>query len=374
MAFSLTRPTRLATAALLALGLAACGSDSNGPSRPAPFDAAGTSADIQAMAGSFDSDVLNSFIGVGAGIDSVASGAASFAVAAVKAGPEAARTGSLSNASAYAHAVAKLLPRTAAPGLSLSGGAIPDSAVGKTYVYDSDVQHYVASDRAGAPANGVRFILYAVGLDGQPALPLNEIGYADLTDESTATSRAGHLVVVSGATTYLDYKVTGTGSATGGSVNIEGFVSNGTVRADFNLANAIKLTETSLDITVDYSVSLPDRDASLTFTEVISENDSGSQVTLNLTMKGPHGEVSIKGDITSTGETISGNFTVRVNGEVYATITPGSDGTTLDGSGRTLTDDEQTALANVFNSVSGVLGVFAALLSPVGNWIGADSA
>ncbi|MBI3082064.1 MAG: hypothetical protein HYY94_03975, partial [Gemmatimonadetes bacterium] len=58
----------------------------------------------------------------------------------------------------------------------------PGIPLGATFVYDPAQQKYVASDRTGAPSNGVRFILYAVPLAAQPS----EIGHVDLLDQSTA--------------------------------------------------------------------------------------------------------------------------------------------------------------------------------------------
>lgn len=60
------------------------------------------------------------------------------------------------------------------------------AAPGTTYEFDTDQYVYVASARTGAPAEGVRFILYELDATSQPAIPLVEIGYADFV--CTATS------------------------------------------------------------------------------------------------------------------------------------------------------------------------------------------
>src|SRR5437868_4333194 len=41
-------------------------------------------------------------------------------------------------------------------------GLFPAAALGKTFVYNSQTGKYQASDLSGAPANGVRYLLYAV--------------------------------------------------------------------------------------------------------------------------------------------------------------------------------------------------------------------
>src|SRR2546426_7050878 len=46
----------------------------------------------------------------------------------------------------------------------------------------------------GAPSNGVRFILYALDLAGQP-IATQPIGYADLMDESSGNTQTLHVLV-----------------------------------------------------------------------------------------------------------------------------------------------------------------------------------
>src|SRR5437867_1883769 len=54
----------------------------------------------------------------------------------------------------------------------------PPGTLGKTFVWDTTANGYVASSDPGAPANGVRFVIYAVGgpLLVQPSLPLTPLG------------------------------------------------------------------------------------------------------------------------------------------------------------------------------------------------------
>ncbi len=62
------------------------------------------------------------------------------------------------------------------------------------------------TDRTGAPANGVRFLIYAVNpITFVPVEPLQEVGYVQLTDLSGSSTQAARVIVVSGETTYLDY-------------------------------------------------------------------------------------------------------------------------------------------------------------------------
>lgn len=92
-------------------------------------------------------------------------------------------TPSLALGSAGAPATLKLsLSRTLAPVAEIRANAIPDGDKGKTFVYDVGTNTYVPDpDATGAPASGVRFVLYA-WVEGEvlPPLPLTRVGYVDI--------------------------------------------------------------------------------------------------------------------------------------------------------------------------------------------------
>src|SRR5437016_10219653 len=80
-------------------------------------------------------------------------------------------------------------------------------------VWNATTFQYEANDPAvvpGAPSNGVRFILYALDLAGQP-IATQPIGRADFMDESSGNTQTLHVLVVGTTTdppvTYLDYAV-----------------------------------------------------------------------------------------------------------------------------------------------------------------------
>ena len=57
----------------------------------------------------------------------------------------------------------------------------------------------MASGLTGAPANGVRFVLYAVDpVMLRPVEPVVEVGYADIIDQSTASTTDIRVKVVAG--------------------------------------------------------------------------------------------------------------------------------------------------------------------------------
>ena len=71
-----------------------------------------------------------------------------------------------------------------------SGGSIPDSVGGKTFIYDVTSQSYVIDPTAsGVAAGNVRFVLYAWdGGSGHPATPLTRTGHVDLAEVSTGAT------------------------------------------------------------------------------------------------------------------------------------------------------------------------------------------
>ena len=367
MAILPTRARRLAMAAALAVVAGACSSD---PSGPTTFSASGTSSDVAAMQAAMNSSVMSSFGVAIAGLDSVSGPGFTAPLAALAVGTN---SGAFPGAAAYTRKLMTLVPGSTPAGLTRAGG-IPDSLKGTTWVYDSATAGYVVSDQSGAPSTGVRFILYAVDpVSHGPAFPLNAIGYADLTDESSGSTQSARLVVVSGSTPYLDYRVSGTALSNGGTVVVAGFITDGTTRLDFNLTNHLTYSSNSVGLTMVYQATVPSRGVSLGFTFTFSIGSNSVAATVNLNLTGPNGNVTLEGADNGDGTGSTGQYTVRVNGNVFATINTTADqngsSTTITGqSGGALTTDEQQALTAVFDMVTSATDVFTQLLDPVSAW------
>lgn len=367
MAFCTDRIRRGSAAALVALALAAC--DSN---MPETFNAEATSGDVNAMTSVFAAPVFQSFAAASADVDEVTGAGASASVAQLRSGAQGRRV----DAARYAGRLRAVLPSDApaANGLSVSRADIPPEALGKTYVYDTGTDTYVASDIPGAPANGVRFLLYAVDpVTHAIAEPLNQLGYVDVIDQSGSDNRAARIVVVSGSTTYLDYGVEASGTATGGRVLVDGFVTDGTTRADFRLDNRIEMTGLSSgEATLDYAIEVPTRDLEFGFdmTLALDAEEQSAAITLGLELSGPNGHVNLAGDYTTLGG--SGSLDVDVNGDDFATISVTTTPTTttievVGARGNALTDAEREALERIFEAFEGAFEVVDDLLRPVDN-------
>ena len=344
---------RSLAAAGLALALAGCSSDGSAPSA---FNPQGTAADMAAAQDAFASDPTASFAAVGGDISVVLNGSPLVASSAALALSRPSKA-----SERYARQIAALVP-AGGSGIQASVVAIPSAVAGKTFVWDESTDTYVASDLSGAPSNGVRFLLYAVDpVTLRPVEPVVEIGYVDVIDQSTSSLANVRIKVVEGDVTYLDYQVVVSGTTSSGLITISGFAFNGTTRANFTLKNTVSENNGGIVIVLDYSLDIPSRGLSVDWTATFGAV-SGS-LTLDLTVSGPNGDVRLVGTKGADG---GGTFTVKVNGDTFATITVTAGTLVVTGAtGDPLTPDEEQALEAVFDSFEGSLYAFSALLMPV---------
>ena len=349
---------RSLAAAGLALALAGCKNDGASPSA---FDPQGTAADMAAAQDAFASGPTANFAAVGPDISLALSGSPLVASSAALA---------LSNPSKvsqqYARKIASLVP-AGASGIQASVVAIPTEVAGKTFVWDESTDTYVASDVSGAPSNGVRFLLYAVDpVTFGPVEPVVETGYVDVIDQSTSAVANVRIKVVEASVTYLDYQVVASATSSSGLVTISGFAFNGTTRANFTLRNTVSVnqSDSTLVLSLDYALDVPSRDLSIDWTATFANiSATDVAVTLDLTVNGRNGNVRLVGTSGVNG----GTFTVKVNGDTFATITVTASTLVVTGAtGDPLTSDEEQALEAVFDSYEGSLIAFADLLMPVG--------
>jgi hypothetical protein len=243
---------------------------------------------------------------------------------------------------------------------SASSAAIPPEFAGKTFEYSSG--SYVAGTLTGAPANGVRFLLYALNpVTFLPVEPLVEVGYVELTDLSEGASQAARVQVVSGDIVYLNYTVTATSTASGGQVTVNGFVTDGTTQADLNLRS----TFTQAGLTLLYTLAVPVRGVSINITLTAAGFDpETSTINIALGMSGPNGSISMSGQFTATG----GTLVVNVNGTRFATISfSGAAEPVITGpQGEPLAAEEVEALRGIFEMTGEAFTSFDAMVVPVG--------
>jgi hypothetical protein len=341
--------------ATVCVALSGCGD--SGPD--VPFNPAGTSADIEAVNAVFGSSTFASFSSLSVLFDAAYTGSPLVSASAVAMDLRASGTaGMRAAAMRSAQRLAALLPAAPHKSFSASSAVISAEVAGKTYEYSGG--SYVPTDRTGAPANGVRFLLYAVDpVTFMPVEPLVETGYVDITDLSGSTTRSARVQVVSGSTTYLDYTVTA--NSVTGMISVTGFVSDGTNQANLNLRSTLT---TSGTLTLVYSLDVPQRDVSidLTLSATGLVTEAGT-ITLNLSMSGPNGTVSMSGQFTSTG----GTLTVRTGGREFATITVTGQGAPVitGADGLPITEEDTAALQSIFGLTAEAFVSFDGMLAPV---------
>jgi hypothetical protein len=367
----------------LAIAFATACSESAGPAKL--VDPAATAAKVNAVDSVFSVPTIDAFTSIGDLIDP-AGGLAGAAAMVRATQPEAPRP----YASGYAGAAQRYREFA---GLNLSPnntlGLIPDELKGKTFEWDVATHHYVVTDRPGAPADGVRFILYAINpITRRPAEPLVEVGYVDLHDLSVDTTRSLRIVVagVDGTPVYVDYTVAGTVTPGQFTASANGFISNGESGDASKLLTfdlAATLTETSF--TFNASLSLDRPTVTITETTTATKSATGVVLTIDFTLVDPDQKVRLVGSVTVTNDDrqadghrdggpgrhdddgiVTADLQVLVNDQLFATIKGTSpDIQILGADGQPLSEDERHALRELFRLPARVFSFFQDLLHPV---------
>ena len=352
-----TRMIRLCTLAALTSFAAACESTTT-PDFGLDFEAA--AADYEVVDTLFASAGWAGFEALGARTPFGASPAGIEAVASLGLSADA-RSGR-GFAMALAHRMREAVASGGRPALA---PIISGTHRGKTFVYDPALDEYVVDAlRTGAPATGVRFVLYEVDLTGTPILA-EEVGYADLIDEGDASAEdvALRLVVVAENVTVLDYATTLDETLTQGTLTVMGFLrgENG-VRLDFDIeaVGTHFLNQSTLDVTFDLSVDA--RNFSITGTVSGIEEGVEGEGDVDLTVQ--HGSHSVRLDLSGAAGQIQGS--VFVNNNLFATISGNaSNPTILSATGEPLTTRQTLVLLHIVDVVEDVFDFLEDLVDPV---------
>jgi len=332
---------RVTSLVLLAGSLAAVAcSDSNEPEEVNPT---AVSTGMASLTGSFSSNVaFQSLRHLSAYFSFTAATRAAAALEAVLPSP----------ASSPQRALASLALRGPAETQAL----FPVDVLGKTFAWDAAQGKYVVDLLAtGAPADGVRFRLYILNQSTHlPQVPLQVVGYVDLTDRSTVQSEKLGVLVKYGTMTIADYVITGTEATTSHTLEAQGYITDGTSRLDFDLA----ITESQTQVLVDYTVS----------------SSNGYTATLRTTETLATGAMSIYWLVEKSGNSleVSGNSTtsaincqLKFNGVTVATLTGSPSSPTVTGAGgRTFTTQDLAALQAIFESFNDLDSEIGGVFNP----------
>jgi hypothetical protein len=282
-------------------------------------------------------------------------------------GPAAAGLGGAGARPVNGYGIAQTL--LAANGVGASTIRIPPPVRGLTFVYDTVTDGYVAdSSLAGAPADGVRFIIYEVDASGRPD-PETPIGHADLHDLGDPFSPALRLrlEVVVGHASRLDYTVTAVGNDSTGQLMVSGYVLEGATRIEL-AARALGGTRQDTSAAqVEFTIGIPDRafNASAMLRHVDTAADSVGEV--RLTVVQGMDQIGLVGHVTP--DSIVGAF--QVNGRPLATVQGERSHPMVQGvGGRDLTLEEYEALVAIQAIAGDVMALFGDLMQPVGAVLG----
>jgi hypothetical protein len=274
----------------------------------------------------------------------------------------------------------KLLPEMSVTGVA---ALLPPAFAGKTFEWNFTALQYDTTARTGAPTNGVRFILYAIDpLTGYPAGPApgTEVGYIDLMDETGTGTPKVHVIVagVGGTPVYVDYTVRiGGQSATSVTINTAGYITNGADSPDtlrFNGAITAALSGNSISVTEDVSFDVNSHDLHVRNWQRVSftETQTTTTISLRLSFRFDYGGevITLDGSLDANNlGNVSGEFTARVDGGLYAscTVTGTQNSYTLSCQGADadgLSADDDLALDALGEAAGGVNSAFEGMLGP----------
>lgn len=342
------RTTTLISFAVLAA--VAC-SDANGPT--GEFDAVQTQETADSVISSVDGNVALQSMAVLAQSFALTAGQQAAVQAALVALPtEDAGRPRTAPERVQAFGAAALAFSTAAP-----AGLFPPSVEGNTYrLNPQTLQYEVDSTATGAPATGVRFILYAVDpILKRVVTPLLEIGWVDLIDESTTTSNSLRITAVVGEVTALDYVATAQLGGGGATFTVDGTISDGSESVDFDLTFA----GSAGSVTIDYLISVQGRDQSIHLVATGSADESSLTITVTVV----NGADTAQLTATISAGQIEGRITH--NGTVVVTFSGNADSPTFVGAdGGELTEREIQALRGLSELIDDMFDSLEELLEP----------
>lgn len=337
---------RSAPLALLVIA-AACGDDATGPGSDDPFNPEQANAELAAVeqAIAANADLEADLLHVSAALEA-------FPTAALIVEPK-----DLSALSALSVQSPLVRPVRTAP-LALNGASqpiIPADLLGTTFEWDDVEGAYVATERAGAPAAGVRFIMY----DRTEAPPV-ENGFLDLTDESDASADRLGVHVEKNGVTRLDYDIVVTETTNGATISVAGFLTDGTAQVDFEVLQGITETADGFTLDLSYSLSLAGESLSVGVDYVI---DFGTTASIEFVATFVNGPNTLVLELSQQGQgDVAG--TVVWNGDLVMTIADDGTGqpTFLGPEGEELTAAEAAAIEEMFEISFDGVGLLEAYL------------
>jgi hypothetical protein len=322
------RTYRSGVIAFAAAMLVACSASSTDP-EPLTFDAAATEAGLARVSDMLDDPVLGSFVVLAPRFSRVHGRAV---------------TGSIQAGAARVPIISQFNR-------------------GITFVYDADVGDYVASERSGAPSNGVRIVLYEVNpITGTPN-PDREVGHADLIDEgdSDPDGIALRFRVSSEGVVVLDYAVSVRSDDEHGEVAVAGYIANGSRRLDFDIDVDGRSGPEGDRLDVGFTFDVDADDFHVAASVVGLDDAAGERGEVILDIR--NGSETVGVEMSGDDEHVDATF--WVNGRVLARVTGDPDDPEVTSeNGAELTVGEVRALLRIIGFAGEMFELFEDLLEP----------
>ena len=367
---------RLLLRAGVAVGLAAmvaCGKDA--PS-PVDFnDPAAVTANLSAVDSAFDSDVFRSFSTASIMLDVATAPAFRPAATVLETlRPKLVRTGARMFLPTLQQAQ-KL--QVMVPNLSISaaqGRIIPDTMYGRVFEWDTSLNQYTWQGATVANLTGVRFVLYATGLDGQVVEPVSAIGTLDIIDQSTPTKLQLQILVKGGATTYVDYTASFTSGVSSANATVTGTITNGLSGGDnktLSFDETLSVNAAGANVHATFALNNPA--ITLMLNESVAFEDPNIVINADFRLIQNGETIRAVGHITLNTATnaVTVSVTVYVDGHPVASIS-GDPATAqwVDAGGQPLTAADLIALEKLFDAFENFGNTLSNLIAPVGTFAG----
>lgn len=340
-------------------------------------DPAAVSANLQSVDSAFDSDVFRSFSAATFMLDPAAPsamGQVTTLLETTRPALKRAGGGAILAGTLQARRLQALVPDLSVA--AAQGLIIPDSLYNRVYEWDTTLNEYTFQGTTTTGLTGVRFVLYAVGLDNAVVEPVSAIGTLDIIDQSTVSTLQLQVLVKGpgGTPTYLDYTIALTSnSQTSATATASGTISNGlSTGANKTLSFDETFTVTQTVVRVNASFALNNPAITLTLNQSVTFENSNIVITADFRIIQPGETIRTVGRITSDLVDVTVSVTVYVNGHPVASINgdPADPATQWrDAGGEPLTLEDLAALDHLFDAFESFQQAVAGLFSPFGTLV-----
>lgn len=340
-------------------------------------DPAAVSANLASVDSTFDSDVFRSFSTATFMLDAATAPGirpATTLLGALR--PTLERTGGhvFLPGLLQAHKLQALMPNLSVS--AAQGAIIPDSMYGRVFEWNETTDLYEYQGNTVSNLTGVRFVLYALGLDGTVFEPVSAIGTLDIIDESTSSGVRLHVLVknTAGTTTYVDYAIDLQASQTSAQATASGTITNGlSGGSNKTLSFDEAFTVNSGGARVLATFALNNPAIALLLNESVTFNDPNLIVNADFRVVQGGQTTRVVGRIAvnTLTQDVDVNITVQVNGHPVASLRgdPNVPATQwVDAGGEPLTVADLAALDNLFDALEAFHQAIEGFIAPIGTF------